>query len=127
LYFFFTRHTLIQFSSSGWTSPAGYHPELDIKLLRRGKQFVLLGQGRDAGRTNHWATLHPDVTFCLVYFMSVSLLFNWSAVHYFYHYCKPYRLLRSDLIKPCTKLKNHIKTNKLYLCPCLIIKMTFSF
>ncbi len=41
---FLTRHTLIQYSSSGWSSPAGYLPELGInscvwvnKLLPLGK------------------------------------------------------------------------------------------
>ncbi len=69
---FLTRHTLIQYSSSGWTSPAGYLPELGINSCVWVNNSSCWAEGgvpdgirtrgcrTAAQRTNHGAALHPN-------------------------------------------------------------------
>ena len=73
---FLTRHTLIQYSSSGWTSSAGYLPELGINSCVWVNNSSCWAKGGVPGgnrtrgcrtasqRTNHWAALHPAELRC---------------------------------------------------------------
>ncbi len=69
---FLTRHTLIQYSSLGRSSPAGHLPELGINSCVWVNNSSCWAEGGVPGgnrtrgcrtaaqRTNHWAALHPD-------------------------------------------------------------------
>ncbi len=66
-----TRNTLIQYSFSGWTSPAGYLPELGINSCVWVNNSSCWGEDGEGGvpggnrtRTNHWPTLHPNICPC---------------------------------------------------------------
>jgi hypothetical protein len=65
---FNTRHTLIQYSSSAWTSPARYLPEFGINSCVWVNNSSCWAEGGMPGGnrtlTNHWPTLHPNICPC---------------------------------------------------------------
>ncbi len=87
---FLTRHTLIQYSSSDWSSPAGYLPELGINSCVWVNNSSCWAEGGVPGgirtrgcrtaaqRTNDWATLHP------LSYAAPKLSYaapNWATLH----------------------------------------------